>query len=177
MHLSLFLNTKSSWGFCSIIQQLSPWLVNESVRTLDNRMKSKESRAFRAINKYLEKSLADSKFLFHFLSLSHSSVWHSEKTVTRDDPPKTPSSLFVCPVYLSMCVRMCTFVRVSQLLGRKRVYVFDATKANDKKKGNWNEKQTVSSRGKNRVTVDENPFFQIVVLATQKEKKKGSTRT
>ena len=104
------------------------------------------NRAFRATDKYLEKSLAEleltiSSFLFHSFSLSLSiflsSVWHSEKTVTRDDPPK--NSIFFSVFFFSICLFVCLCVYVCVCSSESLDYLdakghaFDAAKANDKK--------------------------------------------
>ena len=99
-------------------------------------------------------------FPFHSLTIFLPAIWHSEKNVTRDDPPTTPSS----PLFVPVCV--CSSVSLD-CLDAKRL-ARDTTKANDKKETKKTERETRFRRVAKSDDGDDNALFSSSYSATQK---------
>lgn len=130
-------------------------------------MKSEEAKkiGFRTTEKHLRERFTDSQlfvflFPFHSLTIFLPAIWHSEKNVTRDDPPTTPSSALFVPVCVCLSVSL-------DCLDAKRL-ARDTTKANDKKETKKTERETRFRCVAKSDDVDDNALFGSSYSATQK---------
>lgn len=139
-------------------------LINESV-PLITRWKARKLR--KSGFEHLWERFTDSQLLvflfpFHSLTIFLPAIWHSEKNVTRDDPPTTPSSPLFVPVRVRLSVSL-------DCLDAKRL-ARDTTKANDKKETKKTERETRFRRVAKSDDGDDNALFGY-------PKRKCSTRT
>lgn len=130
-------------------------------------MKSEEAKkiGFRTTEKHLWERFTDSQLLvflfpFHSLTIFLPAIWHSEKNVTRDDPPTTPSSALFVPVCVCLSVSL-------DCLDAKRL-ARDTTKANDKKETKKTERETRFRCVAKSDDGDDNALFGSSYSATQK---------